>query len=750
MKKPLIVTMVLVLFMLTSGPAHSEITWLQGTDEANSFVFSVEKTGGDFIDPDASYLQSLMDDDRKASNKSQGENDPYDAIAEVNLFTFDGDLQLYTMAKGPDQDNSGNPVNPANGLKVQACAQTLLNGTLIENRGAIIEQKVTAWSTRWFTVDEELSYNLQTQLGGTVTFDDFFISIHHHATYTITAEVTLEALVVSETGSVLNVEGVHSQTLDFGSPSSLSLLLSPTNSSGQQITYQLKTRITLESEMINFDWQRSAATGSIDGTFNIGTPENPIALTATIAKPVSNHFLTTRVDEGVGSISPEDGEQPENEVVGLTATPDSGYRVAAWNGTDDDGTTATTNTVTMDGDRTVSVSFEEIPTYTLSTTINPSGAGSVTINPHQSSYEENTKVTLKAEAHGNYQFARWEGADVADSTAATTTIDLIENSTLTAIFEEIPAGETYTLSAGVTPDNAGKISINPSQEVYGENTVVTLTAEANAGYHFDRWEGTVTDQNASSTTVVMDQDHAISALFLHVQDDDADGVGDLIEQGPDPENPNPDYDGNDDGIPDHLQSNVVSMPTHDGQYYVTLACAPENDLKEVKCLPPGDDAPSGLEFPFGFFDFKIAAIYPGSSEYIKIILPDGIVPDTYFKVGPTPDDPSDHWYEFSSDGTTGAIINGNTIILSFVDGDRGDDDLAENALIVDQGGPAVRTSSPASITDDPAPATPQAQSESSEHACFISVTDGKTATDFLRTISTFFRHIGGSFTAGAP
>ena len=56
--------------------------------------------------------------------------------------------------------------------------------------------------------------------------------------------------------------------------------------------------------------------------------------------------------------------------------------------------------------------------------------------------------------------------------------------------------------------------------------------------------------------------------------------------------------------------------------------------------------------------------------------------------GPTPDNPVNHWYEFGFDGQTGAEINGNLVTLHFVDGQRGDSDLAVNGVIVDPGAPA--------------------------------------------------------------
>jgi hypothetical protein len=64
-------------------------------------------------------------------------------------------------------------------------------------------------------------------------------------------------------------------------------------------------------------------------------------------------------------------------------------------------------------------------------------------------------------------------------------------------------------------------------------------------------------------------------------------------------------------------------------------------------------------------------------------------PNHYYAYGKTPDDPTDHWYDFMFDGTTGAEISGDRIVLHFVDGQRGDDDLAVNNSIDHTGAPVL-------------------------------------------------------------
>jgi len=65
---------------------------------------------------------------------------------------------------------------------------------------------------------------------------------------------------------------------------------------------------------------------------------------------------------GNGTVSPMSGTYDRGTVVDLIATPAQGYRVSSWSGTDDDTSTATTNTVTMAGDITVTVEFEQTRT----------------------------------------------------------------------------------------------------------------------------------------------------------------------------------------------------------------------------------------------------------------------------------------------------------------------------------------------------------------------------------------------------
>jgi parallel beta-helix repeat protein len=178
---------------------------------------------------------------------------------------------------------------------------------------------------------------------------------------------------------------------------------------------------------------------------------------------------------------------------------------------------------------------------------------------------------------------------------------------------------------------------------------------------------------------------------LPLADDDSDGVSDVVEGGA----PNG-GDGNSDGILDSQQDNVTSLPNAVDEGYVTIVSPGETALENVSAgdNPSPADAPAGVEFPIGFFEFTVSGMAPGGSTTVTLLLPVGHTVGTYYKYGPTPDNPTNHWYEFLYNGTTGAEILPDRIILHFVDGQRGDNDLTANGQIVDPGAPAIDITPP--------------------------------------------------------
>ena len=84
---------------------------------------------------------------------------------------------------------------------------------------------------------------------------------------------------------------------------------------------------------------------------------DPTAVEVTFAPAIPMFDLTTVVIGGHGTLEPEPNSFPAGSTVDLTAWPETDYLVEYWLGTDNDASTATTNSVIMDADKTVYVKF---------------------------------------------------------------------------------------------------------------------------------------------------------------------------------------------------------------------------------------------------------------------------------------------------------------------------------------------------------------------------------------------------------
>ena len=143
-----------------------------------------------------------------------------------------------------------------------------------------------------------------------------------------------------------------------------------------------------------------------------------------------------------------------------------------------------------------------LPTvYTLSTSVSPSGAGTVT--PAGGAHDAGTVVTLTANPAQGYVFDHWSGDATGISNSVTVTMD--SSKSIVANFKT-----QYTLSTSVSPSGTGTVA--PSSGTYNDGTEVALTATPAQGYVFDHWSGDATG-TSSPITVVMNSDKSIVAHF---------------------------------------------------------------------------------------------------------------------------------------------------------------------------------------------------------------------------------------------
>ena len=156
-----------------------------------------------------------------------------------------------------------------------------------------------------------------------------------------------------------------------------------------------------------------------------------------------------------------------------------------------------------------------VTTYTLSTEVLPTGAGTVTSNPVGTSFDEGTEITLTANRNFGFNFARWENeAGETVSTESVYTFKLNANSTLKAVFTPI---NTYELN--LNTDGGAKtymISVSPTPTVlegknmYENGTNVTLTASNNDILTFTNWENNETN---AVRTISMTENKNLTATY---------------------------------------------------------------------------------------------------------------------------------------------------------------------------------------------------------------------------------------------
>lgn len=172
----------------------------------------------------------------------------------------------------------------------------------------------------------------------------------------------------------------------------------------------------------------------------------------------------------------------------ISATPASGYKFVQWN----DGNTDNPRHVWADN-LTFTAYFAEVEYYTLDVSANFPAMGTVTGG---GSYEEGTTVTVTATAEEGYHFVQWDDENT-DNPRSVTMNDAV---TLEAEFAADVVIPTHVLSLESNYTVMGSVS---GDGEYAEDSSVEISATANQGYVFVRWQ----DGNTSNPrTITMPHD----------------------------------------------------------------------------------------------------------------------------------------------------------------------------------------------------------------------------------------------------
>ena len=129
------------------------------------------------------------------------------------------------------------------------------------------------------------------------------------------------------------------------------------------------------------------------------------------------------------------------------------------------------------------------PQFTVTTTVNPTGAG--TVSGGEGLFYLGQSCTLTATANPGYGFYYWKENGTIKSSSPVYTFPVMGNTQLEACF-----GEPFTITVTTNPTEGGTATGGGE---YGYNQQCTLTATANEGYLFWKW----TKNNSSSAVACL-------------------------------------------------------------------------------------------------------------------------------------------------------------------------------------------------------------------------------------------------------
>jgi uncharacterized repeat protein (TIGR02543 family) len=253
--------------------------------------------------------------------------------------------------------------------------------------------------------------------------------------YTFVGSVSIGSDIDSKQTN-FTVVGAPCYTLSTGaSPSSSGQVsVSPAPNCDNGTKYRTGTSVQLTASATS-GYTFANWSGDATGTANpvSVTMNGNKTVTANFTNTITCYTLTKNVNpSGSGTVSASPAPNCESgtkytsgTLVQLTGSANSGYSFANWAG--DLAGTTNPGSLTINGNKTVTANFTaNAICYTLTTSVNPSGGGSVGANPAPncgSKYTAGTVVQLTANAHAGHYFVNWSGAVSGSSISTTITMD---------------------------------------------------------------------------------------------------------------------------------------------------------------------------------------------------------------------------------------------------------------------------------------------------------------------------------------
>lgn len=280
--------------------------------------------------------------------------------------------------------------------------------------------------------------------------------------------------------------------------------------SPQKLVYAPGDVVTLEAVLGSYagdNYRFHHWEGDADGTDNpteivMNSDKEVVAVFEEVSGTTFHLSVSSEpIDAGTVVVDPEQTEYDSGAVVHLTADAHSGWAFMEWSGHLSG--SANPEEVVMCSDKLVTARFG----HTLGVSIVPEGKGNVEKYPDLGVYSHNSHVQLFAQPLDGYVFASWGG-----DTTATEEILYLTMTTNKHVYAEFVPAEV-TLEMQMYPEGSGIIAPEVGLHGFQIGEVVSITAYAQPGYCFVRWEGDVENPENYYTTVTMNESKVVKAVF---------------------------------------------------------------------------------------------------------------------------------------------------------------------------------------------------------------------------------------------
>ncbi len=183
-----------------------------------------------------------------------------------------------------------------------------------------------------------------------------------------------------------------------------------------------------------------------DMTIVSGASSTTVSLSGTVAQGGPQYAITVTANPTEGGTVSGSGTYYENNSCTITAAASEGYTFTNWTKNGAEVSTDATYTFNVTEDAEYVANFT-LNTYTVTVSVNPANAGTVT---GDGTYNHGALATLTATAASRYVFVNWTKNGTEVSTNATYSFTVTEDVTLEANFEIPTVESTVQLNSGWT------------------------------------------------------------------------------------------------------------------------------------------------------------------------------------------------------------------------------------------------------------------------------------------------------------